>query len=52
VVVTTAKDAVRLAALGTLPFTLMPVPLRLHLDDWNALAASLEHVLRRGVEAA
>ena len=46
-VVTTAKDAVRFERLGQLPFTLSVVPMRLELDDWPALTASLTEVLAR-----
>jgi tetraacyldisaccharide 4'-kinase len=44
---TTAKDAVRLEALGRLPFPLHVVAMRLELQNWNALAASLDAVLAR-----
>jgi tetraacyldisaccharide 4'-kinase len=44
-VLTTEKDAVRLAALGQLPFSLVTVPMRLDLDDWAALSSALEHAL-------
>jgi tetraacyldisaccharide 4'-kinase len=52
VVMTTAKDAVRFEALGPLPFELRVVPVRLDLDDWGALTASLRAALRRARGAA
>lgn len=51
-VVTTTKDAVRLEACGTLPFELVVVPMSVQLDDWDALAASLEHAIARARNAA
>ena len=51
-VVTTAKDAVRFEAVGRLPFELTVVPMSLALDDWGALAASLEQALTRARTAA
>jgi tetraacyldisaccharide 4'-kinase len=47
VVLTTEKDAVRFAPLGTQTFTLVPVPMRLELDDWDALAAWLSDSIAR-----
>jgi tetraacyldisaccharide 4'-kinase len=46
-VVTTTKDAVRFEPLGPLPFTLIAMPMRLDVDGWDALTASLEHAVRR-----
>ena len=47
VVLTTEKDAVRFEPLGALPFTLTPIPMRLEVDGWDALTASLDAALRR-----
>jgi tetraacyldisaccharide 4'-kinase len=47
VVLTTEKDAVRFDALGSLPFTLTPIPMRLEVDGWNCLTAALAQALRR-----
>ncbi len=47
VVLTTEKDAVRFAPLGALPFTLTPVSMRLEVDGWDALTASLDAALHR-----
>jgi tetraacyldisaccharide 4'-kinase len=52
VVVTTAKDAVRLGGAGALPFSVTVVPMHLVLEDWDALTASLEAVLARARRAA
>ncbi|HUE85999.1 MAG TPA: tetraacyldisaccharide 4'-kinase, partial [Vicinamibacterales bacterium] len=52
IVVTTAKDAVRFEPLGSLPFTLVAVPMRLEVDGWGALTASLDQAVRRAREAA
>jgi tetraacyldisaccharide-1-P 4'-kinase len=46
-VLTTEKDAVRFEALGTLPFTLTPVAMRLDVDGWDVLTASLDAAVRR-----
>ena len=46
-VLTTEKDAVRFEALGTLPFTLTPVAMRLDVDGWDVLTAALDAALRR-----
>lgn len=51
-VVTTAKDAVRFEALAPLPFRLDTVPLRLEIDDWESLTASVRAVLARARHAA
>lgn len=47
VVLTTEKDAVRFEPLGALPFTLTAVPMRLEVDGWDALTASLGAALDR-----
>lgn len=47
VVWTTEKDAVRFESLGALPFTVVAVPMRLDVGDWDALTASLDAALRR-----
>ena len=47
VVLTTEKDAVRFEPLGRLPFTLTPVAMRLHVDGWDSLTASLDAGIRR-----
>ena len=51
-VLTTAKDAVRFERLGTLPFTLSVVTLRLAIDDWPALTASLDQAIGRARRVA
>ena len=51
-VVTTAKDLVRFNAAGHVPFEVIAIPMRLDLEDWDALTASLEHVLTRTRSAA
>jgi tetraacyldisaccharide 4'-kinase len=51
-VLTTAKDAVRFEVLEPLPFPLAVVPVQLEIDDWSALAASLDEVLTRKRNAA
>jgi tetraacyldisaccharide 4'-kinase len=47
VVWTTQKDAVRFEPLGQLPFSLMAIPMRLRVDNWDSLTASLEQTVRR-----
>jgi tetraacyldisaccharide 4'-kinase len=47
IVLTTAKDAVRFEALGRLPFVLNVIPLRLDIDGWDALVASIEQAVER-----
>jgi tetraacyldisaccharide 4'-kinase len=47
VVLTTCKDAVRFESLGSLPFTVAPVAMRLEVDGWDALTASLVQAIRR-----
>jgi tetraacyldisaccharide 4'-kinase len=47
VVWTTEKDAVRFAVLGALPFTLAPLAMRLEVDGWDSLTASLDQAVRR-----
>ncbi len=47
VVLTTEKDAVRFYALGTLPFTLTPIAMRLEVDGWDCLTAALDQAVRR-----
>lgn len=47
VVLTTAKDAVRFAALGALPFTLVPIPMRIVVEGWDGLTASIDLAIRR-----
>ena len=51
-VVTTAKDAVRLEAAGDVPFTWTIVPLTLELDPASLLFASIDAALARAREAA
>jgi len=51
-VVTTEKDAVRLTALGALPFPCLAVPMELEIDGWEGLAASIESALARARELA
>jgi len=51
-IVTTEKDAVRFEPLAPLPFVLRPVAMSLVIDGWDALAASLDEVLRRTKEPA
>jgi tetraacyldisaccharide 4'-kinase len=46
-VLTTDKDAVRLAACGPLPFTLHPIPLRIEFDAWPTLAQCIEAAIER-----
>jgi tetraacyldisaccharide 4'-kinase len=46
-VLTTAKDAVRFEALGPLPFTVTPIAMRLRIDGWGSLTASLDQAVRR-----
>ncbi len=46
-VLTTEKDAVRFEPLGALPFTLTPVSMRLEVDGWEVLTASLDAALNR-----
>jgi tetraacyldisaccharide 4'-kinase len=47
VVLTTEKDAVRFYPLGTLPFTLTPIAMRLDVDGWDCLTAALDQAVRR-----
>ena len=47
VVWTTEKDAVRFEPLGALPFTVVAVPMRLDVGNWDALTASLDAALCR-----
>lgn len=53
VVVTTEKDAVRLEAAvrldaaGALPFTFVPVRMRLEVEEWNGLCASVTSAIER-----
>jgi tetraacyldisaccharide 4'-kinase len=49
-VVTTEKDVVRLTAVGPLPFACVAVPMRLDIDGWDGLEASIEAVLTRARE--
>ena len=51
-VVTTAKDAVRLHGLGPLPMPCVTVPMRLEIEEWTALTASIEQALARARESA
>ena len=51
-VLTTEKDAVRFAAFGELPFEVRAVPLRLALDDPEALTASVAAALERRTRTA
>jgi tetraacyldisaccharide 4'-kinase len=51
-VITTEKDAVRLESLGALPFAWRAAPMRLVLDDWDALTAAVGAALARAREAA
>ena len=44
-VITTAKDAVKFASFADLPFRLVTARMRLELDDWKALAASMHQVV-------
>ena len=44
-VVTTAKDAVKFEAFSDLPFPVVTAQMRLELDDWNALAISIDQVV-------
>jgi tetraacyldisaccharide 4'-kinase len=46
-VLTTEKDVVRFEALGALPFTLAPIAMRLGIDGWDSLTASLDQAVRR-----
>jgi tetraacyldisaccharide 4'-kinase len=46
-VVTTEKDAVRLTAVGTLPFACFAAPMGLDIDGWEGLEASIEAALAR-----
>jgi tetraacyldisaccharide 4'-kinase len=52
VVLTTEKDAVRFEALGPLPFTVIPVAMRLDVDGWDVLTAAVRQSLRRARGAA
>jgi tetraacyldisaccharide 4'-kinase len=52
IVVTTAKDAVRLEAAGEAPFRWSAVALTLALDPAAAFLASIDAALRRAREAA
>lgn len=45
VVMTTEKDAVRFAALRSLPFELITVPMLLDVEDWAGLTAAVQYVL-------
>jgi tetraacyldisaccharide 4'-kinase len=51
-VLTTEKDAVRFERCGELPFRLVAVPMRLEIDGWDILAASIDAALARAREAA
>jgi tetraacyldisaccharide 4'-kinase len=51
-VVTTEKDAVRLARFATLPFRYLAVPMTLTIDGWGDLAALFEETLARAREVA
>jgi tetraacyldisaccharide 4'-kinase len=51
-VVTTQKDAVRFEPLAPLPFMLRSIPMSLVIDQWDALAASVEEAVRRTREPA
>jgi tetraacyldisaccharide 4'-kinase len=51
-VVTTEKDLVRLRARAALPFECVAVPMRLVLDDWTVLGASIEAAVARAREVA
>jgi tetraacyldisaccharide 4'-kinase len=46
-VVTTEKDAVRLAPLRPLPFACGAAPMALEIDGWEALTAAMEATLER-----
>jgi hypothetical protein len=52
VVVTTAKDAVKLEALAPVPFTWVAVPLTLSLDPAATLWECIDAALARAREAA
>jgi tetraacyldisaccharide 4'-kinase len=52
VVFTTEKDLVRFESLGPLPFRLIPMPMRLDVNGWDALTASLDHAVHRARGAA
>jgi tetraacyldisaccharide 4'-kinase len=51
-VITTAKDAVRMERFAPLPFDVVVAPLRLAIDDWQALTAMLEQAIQRKRMAA
>ncbi|HXG88953.1 MAG TPA: tetraacyldisaccharide 4'-kinase [Vicinamibacterales bacterium] len=46
-VLTTEKDAVRLTALGAVPFRVVPVPMTLAIEDWPSLDAAISAALDR-----
>jgi len=51
-VVTTEKDLVRWEVLAPLPFACEAVPLRLEIEGWDLLTASIEQALMRRREVA